>query len=76
MAAAPPVLDELISRFDPSAFDAPAGRARLRLRVDDVGDWDLLVGPRGGCRLEPADDSQRPDARRCADPGPPTRSRW
>jgi pimeloyl-ACP methyl ester carboxylesterase len=67
MAVAPPVLDELISRFDPSAFDAPAGRARLRLRVDDAGEWDLLVGPRGGRRLEPADESARPDARLCAD---------
>ena len=68
MAAAPRVLDQLVERFDASAFDAPAGRARLRLRVDDVGEWDLLVGPRGGRRrLEPADEHVRPDARLCAD---------
>ena len=53
MAAAPPVLDVLIARFDPSAFDAPAGRARLRLSVDDAGDWDFVVR-RGARRLEPA----------------------
>ena len=53
MAAAPPVLDQLIARFDPSAFDAPAGRARLRLSVDDAA-WDFVVG-RGKPRLEPAD---------------------
>ena len=66
MAAAPPVLDQLIARFDASAFDAPAGRARLRLAVDDVGDWDFVVLPRSH-RLEPADRNARPDARLCAD---------
>ncbi len=67
MAVAPPVLDQLVARFDASAFDAPSGRARLRLRVDDVGDWDLTVAPRGGRRLEPADPQARPDARLSAD---------
>jgi pimeloyl-ACP methyl ester carboxylesterase len=66
MVAAPSVLDQLISRFDPSAFDAPAGRARLRLRVDEVGEWDFVVGRRSH-RLEPADRDTRADARLCAD---------
>ncbi len=66
MAAAPPVLDQLIARFDASAFDAPGGRARLRLAVDDVGDWDFVARPRSH-RLEPADRNTRPDARLCAD---------
>ena len=62
----PRCLDQLIERFDASAFDAPAGRARLRLRVDDVGDWDFVI--RGGSwRLEPADRNLRADARLCAD---------
>ena len=66
MAGAPPVLDQLIARFDDSAFDAPAGHARLRLAVDDVGEWDFLVRP-SSRRLEPADRDERPDARLCAD---------
>ena len=67
MAAAPPVLDQLIARFDASAFDAPAGRARLpRLSVDDGDDWDFVVS-RSSRRLEPADRNTRADARLCAD---------
>ena len=66
MAAAPPVLDQLIARFDASAFDAPAGRARVRLAVDDGGDWDFVALPRSH-RLEPANRNTRADARLCAD---------
>jgi pimeloyl-ACP methyl ester carboxylesterase len=66
MPAPPKVLTTLIERFDPTAFDAPSGRARLRLSVDDDGDWDFVVG--GGTRtLEPAERDLRPDARLCAD---------
>ena len=66
MAAAPRVLDELIERFDPSAFDAPAGNARLRLSVEEAGDWDFVVGRRGR-GLEPADQNAHADARLRAD---------
>ena len=66
MAAAPPVLDELIARFDPSAFDAPAGNARLRLSVEEAGDWDFVVRRRGR-GLEPADHNAHADARLRAD---------
>ena len=60
------MLDQLIARFDASAFDAPAGRARLRLSVEGAEDWDFVV-TRGARRLEPADRNARPDARLCAD---------
>jgi hypothetical protein len=43
MAAASEVPTTLIERFDPSAFDAPSGRARLRFVVDEVGDWDFVT---------------------------------
>lgn len=66
MPATPEVLTRLIDRFDPTAFDAPSGRARLRLAVDAVGDWDFVVNGRAHA-LEPAEERQRPDAPRCAD---------
>ena len=44
MPAASEVLTTLIERFDPSAFDAPSGRARLRFVVDEVGDSDFVAG--------------------------------
>jgi pimeloyl-ACP methyl ester carboxylesterase len=66
MPAPPAVLTKLLERFDPSAFDAPAGQARLRLEVEEEGLWDLVV--RGSAReLEPAEEALRPDARLCAD---------
>jgi pimeloyl-ACP methyl ester carboxylesterase len=66
LAAPPPVLGQLIERFDASAFDAPTGRARLRLRVDGAGEWDFVI--RGGSwRLESADRGLRADARLWAD---------
>jgi pimeloyl-ACP methyl ester carboxylesterase len=65
MDLVPDVLRTLAERFDESAFDAPAGRARLRLRVTGEGDWDATV--RGGAmELAPADGA-RPDARLAAD---------
>src|SRR5215211_2379431 len=68
MPAPPSVLITLLDRFDPAAFDAPAGRARLRLEVEGEGAaaWDLVI--RGGLReLERAERGVRPDARLCAD---------
>ena len=65
MDPAPDVLRRLAERFDPSAFDAPSGRATLRLRVTGEGDWDATV--RGGAiELAPA-GGVRPDARMAAD---------
>src|SRR5687768_6033731 len=66
MHGAPDVLRTLAERFDATAFDAPAGRARLRLRVTGDSDWDATV-EHGLMRLAPA-DGERPDARLAADP--------
>ena len=66
MAATPPVLEALAGRFDGSAFDAPTGRARLRLCVEEAGEWDFVIR-RGSKRLEAADRNERPDARLAAD---------
>ncbi len=58
-------LQSLVDRFDPAVFDAPQGRAVLRLRVEGEGDRDATFD---GTRLElgPA-GSGRPDARLSAD---------
>src|SRR5690349_5712752 len=69
MSGAPEVLRTLADRFDATAFDAPRGTARLRLRVIDESDWDATV-EHGLMRLAPA-NGERPDARRAADP-----ARW
>src|SRR4051794_18966728 len=66
MAAAPPVLGQLLDRFDPSAWDVPGKRARLRLEVDGDSGWDFVVRD-GQARLDSADRSLRPNARLCAD---------
>ena len=60
------MLSTLADRFDATAFDAPAGRARLRLRVIGDRDWDATV-EHGLMRLVPA-NGERPDARLAADP--------
>jgi pimeloyl-ACP methyl ester carboxylesterase len=66
MPSAPAVLQTLADRFDPGAFDAPAGRALLRLRVEGEGDWDALAAD-GRLELSAADPDVRPDARMAAD---------
>ena len=47
MVALPNSLQTLVGRFDASAFDAPQGRARLRLSVTDAGQWDVIAGNDG-----------------------------
>jgi hypothetical protein len=66
MPARPDVLTRLCERLDPSAWDVPGDRARVRLVVDDVGEWDLVVSGRAR-ELEPAEERLRPDAKLCAD---------
>jgi pimeloyl-ACP methyl ester carboxylesterase len=66
MHGAPEVLRTLAERFDATAFDAPRGSARLRLRVIGERDWDATV-EHGLMRLSPA-NGERPDARLAADP--------
>ncbi len=65
MEAAPDVLHTLAERFDASAFDAPSGRATLRLRVTGEGDWDATIDG-DGVELAAA-NGKRPDARLAAD---------
>jgi pimeloyl-ACP methyl ester carboxylesterase len=65
-ATAPQSLSELSARFDADAFDAPGGRATVRLSVAGRGDWDARIGA-DGVRLVPADEQRRPDARISAD---------
>jgi pimeloyl-ACP methyl ester carboxylesterase len=38
----PHSLQVLIDRFDPGVFDAPQGRARIRLIIPAEGQWDVL----------------------------------
>jgi len=59
-----PSLQALVDRFDPDPFDAPAGRAVLRLVVEGAGEWDAVVD---GGELELRAPSGRPDARLSAD---------
>ena len=66
MPDVPAVLRRLAARFDPGAFDAPAGRARLRLEVTGEGSWDAAVEG-DELRVEPADPERRADARLAAD---------
>jgi pimeloyl-ACP methyl ester carboxylesterase len=66
MHSPPQVLQTLAGRFEPQAFDAPAGHALLRLQVEGEADWDALVAD-GRLELSPADPERRPDARIAAD---------
>ena len=65
MSTAPDVLQVLADRFEPDAFDAPSGRARLRLEVTGEGRWDALA--HGGLELVETDTDKRADARISAD---------
>jgi pimeloyl-ACP methyl ester carboxylesterase len=60
----------IVERFDPGAFDVPAGRSRVRLAVvDGAGPeeaWDVLLD-QDGALLVPAGGGGRPDALLAAD---------
>jgi pimeloyl-ACP methyl ester carboxylesterase len=66
MIILPEGLQRLLDRFDPSAFDAPAGRARIRLVVAEEGRWDALVAA-DGLRVVSASRQPAPDATLSAD---------
>jgi pimeloyl-ACP methyl ester carboxylesterase len=66
MLSLPNSLEVLVDRFDASAFDAPQGRARIRLIVPDQGQWDVLVDD-AGARISTADERLTPDATLTAD---------
>ncbi|HUI26048.1 MAG TPA: alpha/beta fold hydrolase [Candidatus Kryptonia bacterium] len=65
MIPLPESLRTLVSRFDPEAFDAPDGTARIRLIVPDEGQWDTLAD-RDGARIT-ATNGNAPDAVLTAD---------
>ena len=62
----PASISALIERWDPSAFDAPGGRARIRLTVSGAEGWDALVDGRS-VRAVPASAAARADAMLSAD---------
>jgi pimeloyl-ACP methyl ester carboxylesterase len=66
MVPPPNSLQILVDRFDPSTFDAPQGRARIRLIVPEEGQWDVLVEG-AGARIAAADERSTPDATLAAD---------
>src|SRR5690242_18286615 len=68
MTALPACLQTLVDRFDPDAFDAPAGEARIRLVVTGEGEWDVVAGA-DGMRVVPARARPAPDATLSADRG-------
>lgn len=62
------LLSRIVDRFDPTAFDPPTGRSRVRLvvRCGDVDDCsDVLFDARGAHLVEAS--SHRPDAQISAD---------
>src|SRR5262245_24011950 len=66
MTELPESLRRLIERFEPDAFDAPTGRARVRLVVTDAGQWDVIIEPEG-VAVADAGGTPAPDATLTAD---------
>jgi pimeloyl-ACP methyl ester carboxylesterase len=66
LTALTPALRTLVERFDPAAFDAPAGAARIRLVVTGEGTWDVLADA-SGVRIVAAGRQPIPDATLTAD---------
>jgi pimeloyl-ACP methyl ester carboxylesterase len=64
MIGLPDNLRTLIARFDPSAFDAPRGEARIRVAMTEGGSWDV-VATTGGAWI--AARNGRPDVTLSAD---------
>ena len=59
--AAPAAFSVLAERFDPAVIDVRTDPARVRLGVDDVGEWDAVISG-GEMRLREADPQIEPDA--------------
>jgi pimeloyl-ACP methyl ester carboxylesterase len=62
----PESLRTLVDRFDGRVFDAPRGRARIRLEVAEGGSWDCIASA-AGAAIAPAGAGAAPDARLRAD---------
>ena len=60
--APPDSLLELVDRFDPGVFDAPAGYARVRLAVKNGDAWDALIRNRRIRLVAASEDDRRADA--------------
>ncbi len=60
VSAPPAYLEELLERFDATAFHAPRGRARIRLEVEDKASWDAVIE---GSEAELVESSGEPDSR-------------
>ena len=58
-------LEALVERYDPSAFEVPGGKGRIRLEVTGHGEFDVLLN-RERASLRPA-SSTHPDALLSAD---------
>ena len=63
-AKPPASLSRLLQRFDPELIDVPGGRARIRLAVDDEGEWDAVIA---GSSVELEQAEGRADALLSAD---------
>jgi pimeloyl-ACP methyl ester carboxylesterase len=61
------LLRTLTDRFEPSVFDAPAGRARIRLVIRDEGAWDAIFDGEKLALTNAARAPRRPDALLVAD---------
>ncbi|HEX6116664.1 MAG TPA: alpha/beta fold hydrolase [Solirubrobacterales bacterium] len=59
--AAPAAFSVLAERFDPEVIDVRTDPARVRLGVDEGGEWDAVITA-GEMRLRPADPEIEPDA--------------
>src|SRR4029453_8051364 len=65
-APLPASLRRLVDRFDGSVFDAPRGRARIRLEVVEDGSWDCVASADGAV-ITAANERSTPDAQLRAD---------
>jgi pimeloyl-ACP methyl ester carboxylesterase len=70
MPSPPESLNALIERWDPEVFDAPGGRARVRLEVKTQGEWDAVIRGAAVTLREPRGE---PDATISAPPATWTR---
>jgi pimeloyl-ACP methyl ester carboxylesterase len=66
IAGVPDGVRTLLDRFDASAFDAPEGRARIRLVIPGEGQWDAVIDA-DRVRLTPPHPESIPDATLTAD---------
>ncbi len=64
--APPELLQRLIERYDPTVMDIPGGGARIRLEIENIGSWDVVIAGEHAA-LRRAGDTGDPGARISAD---------